>query len=181
MHEEKDKSPTDTAVREAVEEMGIDPRNVEIISTLPPFFAGWFQTTIVILVIGLLNVDVNQFETQTNEEVECAFWVPLYFFLASQENHVTIKRLWRSALVSVESFHYKEPATGHQHDIWGLTASICVVASSLALGELPHYPYTSRLVWKMNEFMHLKEFAPLARLAHNTYYNKHTHVHNSKL
>lgn len=180
MEDSRDKNSLDTAIREAEEEIGIDRQKIEIVCALPPFISGWFQTIAVTPVIGLLHVDIDQLQIHANHEVECAFWVPLTHFI-SGDNHTTLRGSWRTQRISVESFHYDEPATGHCHDIWGLTASICTTVSSLALGELPHFPYTHRVIWKMDQHsIYFKELAPLAHM-HGHMHAERTCVQNSKL
>ena len=180
MQDSRDKSSLDTAIREAEEEIGIDCQNVEIVCTLPPFISGWFQTIAVTPVIGLLHTDIDQLQIHANHEVECAFWVPLNHFISS-DNHTTLRGDWRSQRISVESFHYDEPETGHCHDIWGLTADICTTVSSLALGEPTHFPHTHRVIWKMDQhYVHFKDLATLSHVCGDTH-AEHTCIQKSKL
>lgn len=160
-----DKSPVDTALREAEEEIGLDSCHLEVLCTLPPFISGWLDTTAVTPVIALLHLDIEQLEICENHEVEHALWVPLRHFIMS-DYHTQLRGQWRAMLMSLSSFHLKETETGHTCIIWGLTASICIAASSIALGELPHYPFRCEVICKLDDKMvYMTELVPMSNLA----------------
>lgn len=123
--EAQDASPADTALREAREEVGIEPDQVEILGTLPDYFTGTgFRVTPVIgLVFPPLNLRLDDFE------VAEVFEPPLDFLLdaGNYRNH-TIELRGR-----VRTYW---AAPWRQYFIWGATAGM-LVSLRAALGMKP--------------------------------------------
>jgi 8-oxo-dGTP pyrophosphatase MutT (NUDIX family) len=111
--EEGDCGPVATALREAREEIGLDPRFVEPLGFLDAYRTGTGYRIVPVVVIvheGFeLTLDCN--------EVADAFEVPLAFLMDAQ-NHATHVRSWRG----VERRFYAMPF--EQRYIWGATAGI---------------------------------------------------------
>lgn len=110
--------PTDAnaaaaALREAQEEIGLDPRLVEPIGRLDPYIAGtgYRITAIVARVAPDHRLVLNP------DEVDAAFEVPLSF-LMSPENHQTISREFDGVRHLLYEMPYDE------YHIWGVTAGI---------------------------------------------------------
>ncbi|KAF8041995.1 hypothetical protein BT93_A0557 [Corymbia citriodora subsp. variegata] len=77
--EEHDKDDATTALREATEEIGLDPELVQVVANLEPFFSQHLFE--VIPVIGLLT-KIEDFTPSPNaDEVDVVFDVPLEMFL----------------------------------------------------------------------------------------------------
>ncbi|PON77889.1 Dihydroneopterin triphosphate diphosphatase [Parasponia andersonii] len=77
--EEGDADYVDTALREAKEEIGLDPRQVNVVTVLQPFIAK--SDVLVVPVIGILS-DRKAFNpTPNTAEVEALFDAPLQMFL----------------------------------------------------------------------------------------------------
>ncbi|KAK3444966.1 hypothetical protein EUGRSUZ_A00597 [Eucalyptus grandis] len=77
--EERDKDDAATALREATEEIGLDPELVQVVANLEPFFSQHLFE--VIPVIGLL-AKIEDFTPSLNaDEVDLVFDVPLEMFL----------------------------------------------------------------------------------------------------
>jgi 8-oxo-dGTP pyrophosphatase MutT (NUDIX family) len=108
-----DASAAAAALREAQEEIGLDPRLVEPIGRLDPYIAGtgYRITAIVARVAPEHRLILNP------DEVDAAFEVPLSF-LMSPRNHQTITREFDG----VRHLLYEMPYD--QHHIWGVTAGI---------------------------------------------------------
>ena len=158
-----DKNLVDTALREANEEIGLDSRHVEVVCTLPPFPSGWQHTILVTPVVALLRPDIEQLQIHENEEVERTLWVPLNHVIIN-DYYTHLRRPWRGTPTSVHTLRLKEPS-GNSFDLWGLTATICISVSSIALGELPHFPFVCVVVWKADDrLMYITEFAPTSNL-----------------
>lgn len=108
-----DRSPAETAIREAHEEIGLDPRSVDAIGVLPTYVTGTgFTITPVVALIrppSALVADPN--------EVAEVFEVPLPF-LMDPRNH----RLEVRSLAGAELTFYAMPY-GNRY-IWGATAGI---------------------------------------------------------
>ncbi len=110
-----DASPRETALREAQEEVGLDPRQVEIIGELPRYCTGtgFSVTPVVGLVTPPLNLRLDDFE------VAEAFEPPLDFLL-DQANHQRHQVEVRGALRE----YWAMPWQGYY--IWGATAGMLV-------------------------------------------------------
>lgn len=143
MQEKGDSGAVATALREAHEEIQLDPSLVEVVSVLPPLLAGISVTTTVTPVVCFLRsaTDPEDIKLIPNDEVESVFWVPLSLFVESQ-HHDTIRCNWRGREFLHNSFEALERASGRTHLVWGLTAIICIAASAIALNTAPAFPFT---------------------------------------
>jgi len=108
-----DASPAATAMREAREEIGLDPAQVSTLGYLAPYQSGTgYRIVPVVALIG------PQFDLQLNpHEVSAVFETPLEFLMDSA-NHT--RHRWERDGVMRESWalHYGERM------IWGVTAGI---------------------------------------------------------
>lgn len=109
----EDASVEDAALREAMEEIGLERRFVDIVGRLPNYVAGsGFR------IVPVLSVVRPDFELVINpDEVESAFEVPLRF-LMDPANHLRDSRIWNER----ERFFYRMPYEDWM--IWGITAGI---------------------------------------------------------
>ena len=156
-----DSSPVDTALREAREEVGLDSSHLEVLAVLPPFVSGWFQTTAVSPVVALLHCDIERLEIRENSEVDYTLWVPLNLFIMGS-HHTQLRGSWRGLPCLTSFFDFTQVlATERPCVIWGLTAAICSAVSSIALGELPHYPSYFEAILKIDkEYVYTTELVP---------------------
>lgn len=108
-----DRSVEAAAVREAQEEIRLDPRFVEPLGRLPVYLTmtGFRITPVLALVHSGFSVQANP------DEVDDVFEVPLSF-LMTPENHVRESRLWQGR----ERHYYTMPY--ENRPIWGITAGI---------------------------------------------------------
>ncbi len=106
-------TPCEAALREAQEEIGLEPRHVEPIGYLDPYLTGTgFR---ILPVVSLVK---PPFELLVNtKEVHDTFEVPLAF-LMQPENHQRHSREWRGTT----RFFYAMP--WNERYIWGATAGI---------------------------------------------------------
>ncbi|MCH8301275.1 MAG: CoA pyrophosphatase [Proteobacteria bacterium] len=104
-----------TALREAQEEVGIDPANVEIVGYLDPnpTVTGYAVTPVVAL------VELRQGLTIDPLEVKSAFEVPLPFLL-DEGNQELSQREFAGVTVPIAEFNYG------QYCIWGATAGMLI-------------------------------------------------------
>lgn len=111
--DDTDISPEEAALREAQEEIGLDPAYVETVGRLPQYLsATGFR------IFPVLSVVRRGFTITPNpHEVESVFEVPLSF-LMNPENHQRDSRDWRGILR-----HYYVMPYGERY-IWGITAGI---------------------------------------------------------
>jgi 8-oxo-dGTP pyrophosphatase MutT (NUDIX family) len=109
----EDNSPEDAALREAVEEIGLERDFVEVVGRLPDYIAGsGFR---IVPVLGVVRPGFRL--TINPDEVDSAFEVPLRF-LMDPANHVQDSRIWNDR----ERFFYRMPYQDWM--IWGITAGI---------------------------------------------------------
>lgn len=111
--DDTDKTPEEAALREAYEEIGLEPRYVETIGRMPQYLTGTaFRITPVLAVVK------PGFKLQPNpDEVDEIFDVPLSF-LMNDGNFRRGSRVFQGN----ERFFYEIPY-GNRY-IWGITAGI---------------------------------------------------------
>jgi 8-oxo-dGTP pyrophosphatase MutT (NUDIX family) len=108
-----DASPEAAALREAAEEIGLDPGHVEVIGRMPDYVSGSGYR-----IAPVLSIVRPGFALSINEhEVDEAFEVPLRF-LMDPANHATQSREFDRQL-----WTYYDMPYGRQR-IWGVTAGI---------------------------------------------------------
>ncbi|WP_429923768.1 CoA pyrophosphatase [Agrobacterium vitis] len=109
----EDASPEAAALREAEEEIGLDPRFVETVGRLPQYLAGTgFRITPVLAVVQPgFHLTINP------DEVADVFEVPLSF-LMDPDNHRRDSKVFNGT-----TRHFYVMPYGERH-IWGITAGI---------------------------------------------------------
>jgi len=109
----EDRSPNETALRESEEEIGLDPKRVEIIGHLPQYLtvSGYSVTPVVGLVQAQAEYVLDEFE------VADVFEVPLSFLLDPANHQV---RVWQSEQGGRR--FYSMPY--ENRFIWGATAGM---------------------------------------------------------
>ena len=108
-----DSSPIETALRETQEEVGLNPKNVEIIASLPSHKTA---TGFVIKpYLGLINQPFS--ETLRQGEVDEIFTVP-YEYISNEKNFSIQTRKWNGSQRS----YYVVPYGPYY--VWGATARI---------------------------------------------------------
>ncbi|XP_020205066.1 nudix hydrolase 15, mitochondrial [Cajanus cajan] len=132
--EEGDKDDGDTAKREAMEEIGLDPELVDVVTFLEPFFSKYLMR--VVPVIGILH-DKKAFKPVLNPaEVEVVFDAPLEMFLKN-ENRSEEKMQWMGENYLIHLFDYE--IEHKKYLIWGLTAGILIRAASIVYQQPPAF------------------------------------------
>ena len=122
--EESDPHPEATALREAAEEVGLDPRQVEILGRLPEYRTGtgFSVTPVVGLVHPPLDLKLDDFE------VAEVFEPPLAFLL-DKANH-------QRQTIEVRGEHHEFWAMPWQgYFIWGATAGMLVTLRRFVCNE----------------------------------------------
>lgn len=121
--EPDDPSPEAAALREAQEEIGLEPQQVELAGSLGPHITG--TGFLVTPVVGLVRPD---FSPRADEaEVAAVFEVPLGFLLDPTNRRTRYRERYETRFVTYE-YLYEE------WRIWGATAAM-VRSLQLALGE----------------------------------------------
>lgn len=111
--EPDDASPLAAALREAEEEIGLEPRFVE-----PIGYLDLYMTTLGYRIMPTIARVAPDFKLSLNRsEVDDAFEVPLAFLMA-EENHKLHSRQWQGMTRTVYAMPFGE------RYIWGVTAGI---------------------------------------------------------
>lgn len=111
---------TATALREAQEEVGISPKDVDIAGYLPPMLTvtGYAVTPVVGLVAPQVSLTLDR------TEVQYTFEVPLGFVL-DERNERWSERELHGVTIPVVEFNYREER------IWGATAHMLTILRRL--------------------------------------------------
>jgi 8-oxo-dGTP pyrophosphatase MutT (NUDIX family) len=111
--DQSDDSPLAAALREAEEEIGLNPRHISPLGFLGPYFSttGFRITPVVALVEPNVPLALNQ------QEVAEAFEIPLSF-LMNTDNHRIEEREWKGEVRRYFAMPHED------RYIWGVTAGI---------------------------------------------------------
>ncbi|KAJ7950020.1 Nudix hydrolase 15 mitochondrial [Quillaja saponaria] len=133
--EEKDVDDSATALREAMEEIGLEPGLVQVVANLEPVITQCLLK--VVPVVGLLERREDFKPVINTDEVDAIFDVPLEIFL-KEDKHRCEEREWMGWKYMLHLFDYET----EQGDflIWGLTASILIRAASVIYRRSPSFP-----------------------------------------
>ncbi|XVE51434.1 hypothetical protein DITRI_Ditri02bG0040000 [Diplodiscus trichospermus] len=132
--EEGDKDDGQTAIREAREEIGLDPSLVNVVTVLEPFLSKHLLR--VVPVIGVMK-DKKAFKPTPNPaEVEAVFDTPLEMFI-KDENRRVEEREWMGEKYLLHLFDYE--IEDKKYLIWGLTAGILIRAASVVYQRSPAF------------------------------------------
>ena len=133
--DEGDRDPVDTALREAREEIGMHPHQVDVCTQLPIHLARGSQA--VIPVVGMVPENF-QARLQTSE-VEAVFRAPLEMFLGDP-SHMSNRIEYRTRRFLMHSFHYKDMEHGgREFKIWGFTAQVLISVASMVWERRPDF------------------------------------------
>ncbi|KAK4814182.1 hypothetical protein QYF61_011905 [Mycteria americana] len=150
-----DKDEIDTALREAKEEVGLQPENVEVICRLVPGIDK--MNHLVTPVVGFIE---DTFQAIPNPgEVSDVFVVPLEYFVKPL-NYKTLPYKTSSGYLSwMHCFTYYDHEHKTSFKIWGLTAHFAVFLALVIFGKRPtfevHYDLDNLISSSENYFMNL--------------------------
>ena len=123
-----------TALREAKEEVNLNPSHVKVVCTSPRVYSTLHTVTLITPVVALVSMDTDELNlVPYPPEVDCLYWVPLEFFVKTVKMVDTVD----SKFTRVDRFYYSDPTTGINHEIFGVTAYVCAILSAMALSRLP--------------------------------------------
>ncbi len=127
--DKEDASPTETALREAAEEVNLSPSQVEVICTLPPPLTTVNGLTVVVPVVALAKCTPEELILAPNPtEVQCLYWVPLEMFLNIHFDKEDTRPWWKQM-----ELNYVDPETDREHHIYGFTALVCIAIAGITL------------------------------------------------
>ncbi|XP_057610053.1 peroxisomal coenzyme A diphosphatase NUDT7 isoform X2 [Chionomys nivalis] len=118
-----DMDDTATALREAQEEVGLHPHQVENDALITP-------------VVGFLD---HNFQARPNaDEVKDVFLMPLDYFLHPQVYYQNHFRHSGHHIV-IHCFEYTDPETGVKYLVKGMTSKLAVLVALIILGKSPSF------------------------------------------
>ncbi|KAM6927054.1 peroxisomal coenzyme A diphosphatase NUDT7 [Lycodopsis pacificus] len=128
-----DRDDVDTALREAEEEIGLPPADVQVVCRLVPIINK--SGLLVTPVVGF--IDESFCPSPNPAEVSAVFTVPLDFFTSDKHHYATHGAAGMMGLL--HSFYFVDPDSGSQYHIWGLTALFAILVAALALRRMPEF------------------------------------------
>ncbi|KAJ6851868.1 nudix hydrolase 15, mitochondrial-like isoform X2 [Iris pallida] len=133
--EEGDADDKETALREAKEEIGLDPSLVTVVAVLEPFLSK--HLIVVVPVIGILTNKEAFTPVANSAEVEMVFDAPLEMFL-KDENRRSEERERAGNKFLIQYFDMETEK--RRFLIWGFTARILIHAASVVYQRPPSFP-----------------------------------------
>ena len=116
-----DKTPIDTALREAYEEIGLNGSSVEILGHLDAY-----ATATGFRILPIVSIIKENFDTKINPiEVESIFYLPMEF-LMNPKNHKKEKGTYKRQLTSYKIEYEYNVIPYENHHIWGATAAMLI-------------------------------------------------------
>lgn len=134
--EEDENDDTRTALREAQEEIGLDPDHVEILGRLPTMESvNHLCVTSIVGKVRETSVSyqnlLRDYQWKVNrDEVDQAFSVPLAFFLEDPESIYEVK--WSRETFYMRTYDYYDKDSNRTYYVTGLTAHIAHEVASIA-------------------------------------------------
>ncbi|XP_071707363.1 nudix hydrolase 15, mitochondrial-like [Rutidosis leptorrhynchoides] len=145
--DERDTDYIRTALREAEEEIGLDPALVDVVTVLQPFVTKMAGNVTVVPVIGILW-DKQAFNPILNAgEVESIFYAPFEMFL-KDENRREEGRQFEGEKYLFHYFQYE--IDNHVYVIWAVTASILITAATIVYQRPPDFEPRMPKFWNKN-------------------------------
>ncbi|KAM3665504.1 peroxisomal coenzyme A diphosphatase NUDT7 [Ammospiza maritima maritima] len=133
--EDTDRDDIDTALREAKEEVGLQPEKVEVICRLMPGIDK--MNNLVTPVVGFIE---ETFQVTPNpDEVSEAFVVPLEYFVKPLDYKTFSYKTSSGYSTRVHCFTYHDQEHRKSFKIWGLTAHFAVFLALVIFGERPTF------------------------------------------
>lgn len=141
-----DASVVDTALREAKEEVGLQPSSVRVLGVLPPLLLRHGHLTYA--VVGFLDDCERVWRRPVNkDEIDSVFRLPLHRFLSTRHVHGFVTRLQHPINVLVHTIGLvnfvpgeTSGESGQLREVWGMTATFVIETAMLAYGQQPQFP-----------------------------------------
>ncbi|NXY85179.1 NUDT7 diphosphatase, partial [Alcedo cyanopectus] len=133
--EATDKDEIDTALREAKEEVGLQPEKVEVICRLVP---GLDKMNHLVTPVVAFIEDTFQ-ATPNPDEVSDVFVVPLEYFIKPLNYKPLPYKTSAGSLSWMHCFMYDDRERQHSYKIWGLTAHFAVFLALVIFGKRPTF------------------------------------------
>jgi 8-oxo-dGTP pyrophosphatase MutT (NUDIX family) len=138
---EAGETPSETALRETVEELGLPAGAIEIISELDYLIT--YRNLTIFCFLGVIEADALKKASPNTDEVEECFLVPLSWLLENDPETYTnrvisepaadmpLEKLaphggynWSEGTSAVPVYTWPDPESGKERIIWGMTARL---------------------------------------------------------
>ena len=138
---EKGETNREAAIRETVEELGVAQRDINVLAELN--YLVTYSNLTVYCFLGSISCRAIETSTINKAEVKETFMVPMSFFLETEPeryvNRIIIepdsgipyekispsgKYAWHTGTNNVFIYTWREPNTGKERIIWGMTAKL---------------------------------------------------------
>ncbi|GAB4816681.1 hypothetical protein N2152v2_003727 [Parachlorella kessleri] len=123
-----------TALREANEELGLEPAAVNVVGRLPCFLSK--HKLSVTPIVGLIPSDLHF--CPNDSEVDSVFTAPLRMFLEGGPTYYSKDVEWQEGF-QYRLHYWQYSHLGQSYLIWGLTAGILILAAERAFGRKPAF------------------------------------------
>lgn len=136
--DDSDKNETETALREAKEEIGLTSDLCDVITQCPVFISkhGLYVTPVIAFIPSDFTPTLNE------DEVETAFTVPLERFLKS-EGHHSIVLTFHGNKGLMHHFQCKPADQEETFTVFGLTGLLCLTLAMIVHKQMPEFPLDS--------------------------------------
>ncbi|KAI3732026.1 hypothetical protein L1987_63222 [Smallanthus sonchifolius] len=141
--DEGDTDDIRTALREAEEEIGLDPALVDAVAVLEPFVTK--DNLTVVPVLGILWNKQAYSPVPNAEEVESIFYAPFEMFL-KDENRRQQEIEFQGDKYLLHYFDFE--TNNKEYVIWSLTVGILITTASLVYQRPPDFELRMPLFWK---------------------------------
>lgn len=170
MMDRQDKNATETALREAREEIGLQKEHLTVLGQLSPIITS--NGTIITPVVAFY--DHEAFEPQLNRnEVDFIFDLPTDRFISSHKHEtksVKVKRSQADDEYYIHWFQDEVPSRGLV-ETWGATALICLAVSSMLHSRAPVFRVDPKFDFKndnINEYFEWNMLTNVQRILNSS-------------
>ncbi|RNA42809.1 peroxisomal coenzyme A diphosphatase NUDT7 isoform X2 [Brachionus plicatilis] len=133
--DKEDKSPLDTALREAYEEVGMEKQCLDVLCQFKPIFTSHGS----IVTPNIAFLDNQKFAPNLNyQEVDLIFKVPTWIFLENKIHSLSVSR-YKNDRVYMHYFKWEHQ--GQKCLITGITSTLAILISSILHAKLPEFRF----------------------------------------
>ncbi|KAL6769600.1 hypothetical protein ACKKBG_A31650 [Auxenochlorella protothecoides x Auxenochlorella symbiontica] len=133
--EEGDADDVATAVREAQEELGLDPNSVRVLGCLGPVLSKHLLSVTPVLA----TIPARHAFHPNPDEVQAVFAPPLHTFLEASDLHSSREATFAPGMPYRLHFFDYQAADREWYSVWGLTAAMLIDIASKGFGRDPDF------------------------------------------
>lgn len=170
MCDKSDQNETETALREAEEEIGLKRDQLHVLAQLCPLIT----STGVLVTPVVAYFDHMEFEPKINkDEVEMIFELPTQRFITNNDHSVKSVELKNNDEYFLHSFHDK--VNDEIIKTWGVTALIGIVVSTILARRAPNFIVDPKFGYRndnVNDYLDFNVLKNVERIKNVTKRNK---------